>query len=524
MKHYRLKHLAPVMLLMTGLLLAACSGASLETVETATLRIVAPTGSLRQPDGTDAAEIAGSGFIFDETGLAVVPHHLVTGVSNFSVFIGEEQTTPVQAQVVGVAECHDLAILQLPVQDDDYPALELDDELEIEIGETVSVADRTTDNGAFTLIPSTIVRQAGSAQNSQAAGNEGFIQYNPSFNVDGFGGPLLDEKNRLLGYTYLADETGAPHLALGVDTLYQRIQNLREGPDPFNLGINGQATAIDRDGQLLTGLWVRAVAPGSPAERAGIQGGDIITHLGDVPLAADGTLRAYCDTVLNREPGSELRYQLVRLSTNEQLNGAFFSSQPLPEPTPTIVAEPTDEGNSEPIVTPEPTPEITPNPTAPYTLAVDDLGVIQVDVPGVWGEINGQSDRDSFGAVTSATINANAPGQSANFRESRFAIPGLRLVVPRDSQEPTAFLDSFGNPDYLTSCEGPQRLSITDHPRYSGALDVYLGCDPNNSTFLIAAFTTSESNQNQFVSLVSRNLSLTDLYHVLDTLEIGSLP
>ncbi|MCB0192805.1 MAG: serine protease [Anaerolineae bacterium] len=513
MKPYRFKHFVPVVLLMTGLIVAACSGASLETVETATLRIVAPEGSFRQPDGTNAPEITGSGFIFDETGLAIVPNYLITGVSNFNVFIGEEQTTPVQAQVVGVTECYDLAILQLPVQDDDYPALELDDELEIEIGENVFVADRTADNGTFTLIPSTIVRQTGSAQNSQVAGNEGFIQYNPSFNVDGFGGPLLDEKNRLLGFTYAADETGVPRLALGVDTLYQRVQSLSEGNDPFNLGINGQATVIDRDGQQITGLWVRAVAPESPAERAGIQGGDIITHLGETPLATDGTMRAFCDTVLNREPGSQLSYQLVRTSTNEQLTGAFFSNSS-PPVTPTVTAEPTGELP----VTPGPTPI----PASAYTPVVEDSGTFRVEIPGIWGQIIGQSDRDSFGVVTSATINANAPDQAANFLESRFSIPGLRLTVLRDSQEPTAFLNGFGNPDYLDSCEGPQRLSINDHPTYTGALDVYLGCDQNNSTFFVAAFTASGSNPNPLISLVSRDLNLTDLYHMLDTLEVDS--
>lgn len=519
MKLYPFNRLTLAFLLMTGLLLTACSGVSKETVEAATLRIVAPEGSFRQPDGTLAPEMAGSGFIFDETGLAVVPQDLLTGVSPFEVYVGEDQSRPIRAEVVGVAECYDLAVIQLPTQDDDYPALELADELEIEVGEAVTVADRTTDAGAFTLIPGTIVRQMGRTQNSRVAGSEGFIQYSPSFDDGGAGGPVLDEKNRLIGVSYAADDTGAP-LALGVDSLKQLVERLSAGDDPFNLGINGWAIAVDQAGERLTGLWVRAVEPGSPAEIAGIQGGDIMTHLGETPLAVDGTLRTYCDTVRDREPGSQLSYRLVRLATNEQLSGAFFNGPPQPEPTSTVLSGPTAEIRIEPAATATPTPI----PASPYILAVDDSGAIRVEVPGIWSDINGQSDRDSFGSVTSVTINANAPGQTASFRESRFSIPGLRLIVPRDSQEPTDFLNGFGNPDYLASCEGPQRLVINDHPRYTGALDVYLGCDPNNSAVFIAAFAAAGSNQNQLISLVARDLSLTDLYHVLDTLQVGSLP
>ncbi len=62
--------------------------------------------------------------------------------------------------------------------------------------------------------------------------------------------------------------------------------------DVNSIGVNGEAVS---DGEGLTGIWVSSVESGSPADKAGIKSGDIITKMEGLVLATDGTMSDYCD-------------------------------------------------------------------------------------------------------------------------------------------------------------------------------------------------------------------------------------
>ena len=95
---------------------------SLEDVQTAVVRIVAE-GSFVAPDVGVQINVAGSGsgFIIDESGLAVTNNHVVTGAALLQVFVNGE-AEPRNARILGVSECSDLAVIDL--EGDGYPYLE----------------------------------------------------------------------------------------------------------------------------------------------------------------------------------------------------------------------------------------------------------------------------------------------------------------------------------------------------------------------------------------------------------------
>ncbi|MEZ4676895.1 MAG: PDZ domain-containing protein [Caldilineaceae bacterium] len=70
------------------------------------------------------------------------------------------------------------------------------------------------------------------------------------------------------------------------------IEQLRTGVNVDSIGINGEAI---NNGEGLSGHWVASVKSGSPADRAGIKGGDIILKMEGLVLADDGTMSTYCD-------------------------------------------------------------------------------------------------------------------------------------------------------------------------------------------------------------------------------------
>jgi len=99
------------------------------------------------------------------------------------------------------------------------------------------------------------------------------------------------------------------------------VDQLKSGKDVETLGINGEAW-VASDGSV-SGIWVSSVASGSPAAKAGIQGGDLLLTIEDLPLGGDGTMSAYCSILRSHNPTDTMKVEVFRLETGEFLAGEF---------------------------------------------------------------------------------------------------------------------------------------------------------------------------------------------------------
>ncbi|MEE9188574.1 MAG: PDZ domain-containing protein, partial [Anaerolineales bacterium] len=68
-------------------------------------------------------------------------------------------------------------------------------------------------------------------------------------------------------------------------------------------------------------IWVYSVETGSPADKAGIEGGDIITMVESLILASDGTMSDYCDVLRSHDSDDTLDIEVLRYATGEVLTG-----------------------------------------------------------------------------------------------------------------------------------------------------------------------------------------------------------
>ena len=123
-------------------------------------------------------------------------------------------------------------------------------------------------------------------------------------------------------------------------------------------------------------MWVSGVASGSPADDAGIEGGDIITSMEGVTLGADGTLADYCDVIRSHDGDAALSVEVLRFATGEVLRGQL-NAEPL-EVAATFGGDEDDDAGAEPepagddaagepppgATTPPPTRATTTSPTA----------------------------------------------------------------------------------------------------------------------------------------------------------------
>lgn len=103
------------------------------------------------------------------------------------------------------------------------------------------------------------------------------------------------------------------------DVAIPTVEKLRSGNDIDTIGINGQAVS-NEDGSVV-GIWVSSVQPGSPADKAGIKGGDLLTNIGDLPMAVDGTMGTYCDVLRSHKPGETINVKLIRWAAGDVMEG-----------------------------------------------------------------------------------------------------------------------------------------------------------------------------------------------------------
>ncbi|HFC13049.1 MAG TPA: trypsin-like serine protease, partial [Anaerolineae bacterium] len=261
---------------------------SLEDVDQAVVRIVAQ-GTFIDPEiGLMAnATGSGSGFLISEDGIVVTNNHVVTGAALLRVYVGGSDD-PVNAKILGVSECSDLAVIQL--DGDGYPFFDWYED-DPSVGLDVFAAGYPLGDPEFTMTRG-IVSKANAGGETVWASVDNVIEHDATINPGNSGGPLVTEDGQVVGVNYAGASSTNQYFAIKRAEALKVIDVLAGGDDVNSLGING--TAVNK-GSGLSGIWVASVDSGPPADKAGIEAGDILTTLEGLNLATDGSMADYCD-------------------------------------------------------------------------------------------------------------------------------------------------------------------------------------------------------------------------------------
>lgn len=293
---------------------------SLDDLERAVVYIEAQ-GSYRDPSEGWQVNVGGSGtgFIIDPSGIAVTNNHVVAGSSTLKVWLSWE-TVPRMAKVLGVAECSDLAVIQ--IEGVDFPYLEWY-QGDIKVGKDVFTAGYPISGAGigYSLTKGIISKKSGSVDWTVASVDQ-IIEHTAKVNPGNSGGPLVDENARVIGVNFGFTETLDQNYAVERDEAIAVINQLRTGVDVDSLGVNGVAVSGDLSGNQVTGVWVRSVKSGSPADKARIQAGDILIEMENRVLD-DATLGGYCEVIRSHNMSDTLNVTVIRSDTLELLEGQF---------------------------------------------------------------------------------------------------------------------------------------------------------------------------------------------------------
>jgi len=461
---------AASLLLFTGSL-AACagggsSGVGFDGVQSATIQIESE-GTFADPENGASEEQAGlgSGFFISSDGLALTNNHVVVGAGTVKVKVGGDSTDH-DAQVLGSSECLDLAVIK--VDGSGFPFLTWQ-QGDIPTGEQVYAAGFPLGDPEFTLTQGIVSKNDTPGQSAWASLDH-VIEHDAKIRPGNSGGPLVNHDGQVVGINYASIGELDYNFAIHRDEAQKVIDQLIAGDDVLSLGVNAQALPLDDQGQPI-GIWVSSVAAGSPADEAGILPGDVLLRMAGKSLAADGTLEEYCDVIKTQGTDGTIDVDVYRPSEDAfyrgQFNGKALEAVTVPGVGPTSAGG-TDDRQ--------------------YTTVTDDTGVVSVDVPVDWADVDGASFTDAAGHQF---LDVRASTNLQAFSES-WGTSGVTVSVAAAAPDLTAE-SIFGSFAQLTAQCTPQETDAYSDGVYEGQYQYFVGCGGVSDYVIVAAQPTDAS-------------------------------
>lgn len=275
----------------------------------------------------DPRRSAGSGVVVSVGGFILTNLHVVEGASGITVLLSDGRRAP--AGLIGSDPLTDLAVLQAELPD--VPLITIAEMDKVQVGD---VALAIGNPYGFSQ---TVTQGIVSATGRNRVGIsilENFIQTDAAINPGNSGGALVNSRGELIGIATAMISDGGSADGIGfaipanmaIDVMHDILEQgtVRRGW----LGVDAVDLRPDeaRRAHLAgrAGVKVLGIALGSPAHRAGLLPGDVLTAIDGVPMLDS---RSVTDLVTSRAPGSRAELEIVR-------NGVVFSVATIIEQRP----------------------------------------------------------------------------------------------------------------------------------------------------------------------------------------------
>ena len=269
----------------------------------------------------------GSGVIVGADGTIVTSHHVIQKADEIRVVLADR--SEYDAAIVKVDERSDLAVLKVKAAVP-LPYLELRDSDTLEVGDIVLAIGNPFGVGQTVTqgIVSALARPAGGVSDYQF-----FIQTDAAINPGNSGGALVDTQGRLTGINTAIYSTTGGSNGIGFAIPANMVQAVLAGQAadgrvvPPWFGVSAQeVTGSIADSLAMghpRGVLLREVAPGGPAEKAGLKSGDVILSVGGRLVSSERELGYRIATLGIGKPvpvrlwrgGKELDLEVVPVAT-----------------------------------------------------------------------------------------------------------------------------------------------------------------------------------------------------------------
>jgi serine protease Do len=261
----------------------------------------------------------GSGVIVTKDGYLLTNNHVVENADDVKVSLadGREFT----AKVVGKDPKSDIAVLKIDAKD--LPALELADSDNLEVGDMVLAVGNPF--GVGQTVTSGIISATG--RGSLGLDYEDMIQTDAAINPGNSGGALVDAEGRLIGINTAILSHSGGNQGIGFAVPVNLARSVMEGLVKDGrvvrgfMGVNIQDLTPTLAKQFnvkdASGALVAGVTPKSPAEKAGLRDGDIITEFNGKSVKDGRHLKLQ---VAQTSPGTTVPVKVLRDGKTKSLD------------------------------------------------------------------------------------------------------------------------------------------------------------------------------------------------------------
>jgi len=261
----------------------------------------------------------GSGVIVSEDGYILTNNHVVENADEIKVALNDEREFT--AKVVGRDDKSDVAVLKIDAKN--LPYLHLANSDNLEIGDVVLAIGNPF--GVGQTVTMGIVSATG--RGNIGLDYEDFIQTDAAINPGNSGGALVDAEGRLIGInTAIISRSGGNQgigFAIPVNLARSVMESLVKDGRVVRgfMGVNIQdvtpTLAQEFDLKNNDGALVADVTAGSPAEKAGIKAGDIITKFNGKPVRDSRQLKLQ---VAQTSPKAKVPVEVLREGATKTIN------------------------------------------------------------------------------------------------------------------------------------------------------------------------------------------------------------
>jgi serine protease Do len=261
----------------------------------------------------------GSGFIISKDGDILTNAHVADDSAEVTVKLTNKREY--KAKVIGSDPRTDVALLKIDATD--LPVVKIGDPSKLEVGEWVAAIGAPF--GFENSVTAGIVSAKG--RSLPDGSFVPFIQTDVAVNPGNSGGPLFNMRSEVVGInSQIYSRTGGfmgVSFAIPIDIAMNVVNQLRTSGKVISGRIGVQAQELSADLaksfglKTVSGALVTLVEPGSPADKSGIQSGDVILSFNGKPVKTANDLALQ---VANTKPGTVAAVQLWRKGAPVTIN------------------------------------------------------------------------------------------------------------------------------------------------------------------------------------------------------------
>ena len=267
----------------------------------------------------------GSGFILSADGYIMTNAHVIDGADEVMVTLTDKREF--KARIVGADKRTDVAVVK--IQATGLPAVKVGDVSRLRVGEWVMAI------GSPFGLENTVTAGIVSAKQRDTGDYLPFIQTDVAINPGNSGGPLINMRGEVVGInSQIYSRSGGfmgISFAIPMDEAMRVSEQLRASGRVSRGRIGVQIAPVTKEVAESIGLGkaqgvlVRGVEEGSPAEKAGIEAGDIITRFDGKPIEKPADLPR---AVGNTKPGSQVALTVFRRGATKDLKVTVAEIEP----------------------------------------------------------------------------------------------------------------------------------------------------------------------------------------------------